>query len=169
MFKNYIYIFVCLFAGKVELKGKRIEVEHSVPKKQRYLSAFFCNLIPKSILMCCVPPALDFLIKFSCNVTVFVRWLVSSGVLMEIRAGAVRFGELFWGCAYWRECGETELCRPLLWKWAAACRAVSCRWGFPPAEAISLKPEHFQGTVSFTASYLLILHKKPLNLTGPVF
>uniref|UniRef100_A0A673FKS1 Insulin-like growth factor 2 mRNA-binding protein 1 n=1 Tax=Sinocyclocheilus rhinocerous TaxID=307959 RepID=A0A673FKS1_9TELE len=25
------------FSGKVELHGKRIEVEHSVPKKQRYL------------------------------------------------------------------------------------------------------------------------------------
>lgn len=25
------------FIGKVELHGKRIEVEHSVPKKQRYL------------------------------------------------------------------------------------------------------------------------------------
>lgn len=26
--------------GKVELHGKRIEVEHSVPKKQRYLVSF---------------------------------------------------------------------------------------------------------------------------------
>lgn len=32
--KNYLFIF---FLGKVELHGKRIEVEHSVPKKQRYL------------------------------------------------------------------------------------------------------------------------------------
>lgn len=32
-----IYLFHFIFVGKVELHGKRIEVEHSVPKKQRYL------------------------------------------------------------------------------------------------------------------------------------
>ncbi len=32
--KNYNFF---PFPGKVELHGKRIEVEHSVPKKQRYL------------------------------------------------------------------------------------------------------------------------------------
>lgn len=36
-FGGLILRYLYFFLGKVELHGKRIEVEHSVPKKQRYL------------------------------------------------------------------------------------------------------------------------------------
>lgn len=141
-------LHICILsAGKVELKGKRIEVEHSVPKKQRYLPAFSEQPAPvrPNVLR---PPALDFLIKSLCNGTIFFLCTVT--------------------CVVWRFVRD--------WRWASGSRCEagvsvrrlnfvghycggeqpplgSRRWGFPPAQVGPHTP-NFQDAVACTPSYV---------------